>query len=261
MTIAEKITRAKNDLDEVYTAGYEKGKAEVIPSGDYSEGFTAGKQAEYDAFWDVFQSNGNRTNYSYGFGGEGWTKELFKPKYDMYIDAAGAMFYQCGINGDIAEICANAGVKFDTSKATNFATFAGWSLITRFGEIDTTSAWDASLNNAFYACYNLHTIDKLILKSTGTQTFVNTLFYGCTALKNITIEGTIGKTISFADSPLTADSAISVITHLKSFYEASDAYSQTLTFSASTWAALDGLLSPANTTWRYYVEQELAWNT
>ena len=26
MTIAEKITRAKNDLDAVYAAGYEKGK-------------------------------------------------------------------------------------------------------------------------------------------------------------------------------------------------------------------------------------------
>lgn len=235
----------------------------VTVGNDFNRGYEEGAKAEYDRFWDTFQSNGNRTNYSYGFGGDGWTKELFKPKYDMYIDDAGAMFYRSGINGDIAEICANAGVKFDTSKASNFSTFAGWSLITRFGEIDTTSAWDASLNNSFYACYNLHTIDKLILKSTGTQTFVNTLFFGCTALKNITIEGTIGQSINFADCPLTVASMESIIDALAD-YRTTNTNVYTLTFSDACWASLDEAHPEIVSGWdsyKNYISVNYGWNT
>ena len=255
MNTSEKLKTIAENVDKVYKAGRSV--------GGYDNGYEAGQKAEYDAFWDTFQSNGNRTNYSYGFGGDGWTKELFKPKYDMYIDDAGAMFYRSGINGDIAEICANAGVKFDTSKVSNFATFAAWSVITRFGEIDTISAWDASLNNSFYSCNNLHTIDKLILKSTGTQTFVNTLFYGCTALKNITIEGTIGKTISFVDCPLSVASMESIISHSKNYQGTSGQYTQTITFSTACWAAYNEAHPELATGWdniQGWISMNLGWN-
>ena len=56
MTIAEQITRAKADLDEVYAAG---------------------KQAEYDAFWDAYQSNGERASYENAFSGRGWNDITF----------------------------------------------------------------------------------------------------------------------------------------------------------------------------------------
>jgi hypothetical protein len=46
MTREEKVLQLKQDFDEVYDAG---------------------KQAEYDAFWDVFQNNGNRTDYARAF--------------------------------------------------------------------------------------------------------------------------------------------------------------------------------------------------
>ena len=35
------------------------------------------------AFWDVYQQNGVRTSYDGAFGGEGWTTEIFKPKYNI----------------------------------------------------------------------------------------------------------------------------------------------------------------------------------
>lgn len=69
MSIAEKITRAKADLDEVYAAG---------------------KQAEYDAFWDDFQKNGERRNYHYAFFSRWnlgcWSDKTFKPKYPIICD-------------------------------------------------------------------------------------------------------------------------------------------------------------------------------
>lgn len=70
MTIAEKMLRAKTDYDEVYKAG---------------------KQAEYDAFWDAFQENGNRSNWWAGFAY--WNDTAFKPKYPLSgIEAHNYMF-------------------------------------------------------------------------------------------------------------------------------------------------------------------------
>ena len=255
MTIAEKITRAKNDLDEVYTAGYEKGKAEVIPSGDYSEGYEAG----LNSLWDSVQYSGTRTDYSYAFAN--WYIEYIRPPYKVVpktvTGIANAFLYCKGLKKLEAEY-------FDLSQKTYGTGYnRGYdymcAVCTDLEEIeDIGLVPQCSYQYAFSSCSKLHTIAKL--GSDETTTFTDA-FAWCNALKNITIEGTIGKSISFAQSPLTADSAISVITHLKSYRGTSNAYSQTLTFSASTWAALDGLFSPANTTWRYYVEQELAWNT
>lgn len=53
--------------------------------GSYDQGFAAGKQAEYDAFWDVYQQNGYRTDYNFAFAGNGWTDETYNPKYPINI--------------------------------------------------------------------------------------------------------------------------------------------------------------------------------
>lgn len=47
--------------------------------GDVDAAYNAGKQAEYDRFWDAFQQNGTRTNYERAF--RRWTDEIYKPKY------------------------------------------------------------------------------------------------------------------------------------------------------------------------------------
>ena len=48
---------------QVYDAGVAEGRAQ----GGYTEGFDAGRQAEYDAFWDTYQLNGTRTEYRSAF--------------------------------------------------------------------------------------------------------------------------------------------------------------------------------------------------
>ena len=61
--------------------------------GDYQTGFEAGKQAEYDSFWNAFQKNGTRTAYKYAF--YNWHSDCFKPKYDLKPTVANYMFYDC----------------------------------------------------------------------------------------------------------------------------------------------------------------------
>ena len=74
-----------------YTRGVDDGKA---------TGYMEGKQAEYDAFWDIYQRNGTRTNYCYAFAGDGWCKDNFKPKYPIVPSAtwgAMGMFFHFGL--------------------------------------------------------------------------------------------------------------------------------------------------------------------
>lgn len=250
MTIDDKVRRAKDDLDRVYAAGREAGRAD----GGFGEGYEAAR-AE---LWNGLQNGGTRTDYMYAFAY--WASEYIRPTRKVVPTApygANNTFYYCRSVKKIEKDY------FDFSQKEYggngyYYTFTTCSALETVEDIGLIP--QPSYNYAFAWCIKLETIAKI--GADETTTFKGT-FTSCSTLKNITVEGTIGQSVSFADSPLTADSAISVITHLKSFHGASNAYSQTLTFSAKTWAALDalGAASPANTTWRHYVEQELAWNT
>lgn len=66
MTTAEKILRAKADIDAVYEAGKAQG-------GDN----------HYDTFWDIYQEKGKKLNYNFAFAGSSWNAEIFKPKYPL----------------------------------------------------------------------------------------------------------------------------------------------------------------------------------
>ena len=67
----------------------------------------------------------------------------------------------------------------------------------------------------FSACYGLVTIDKLILKSDGSQTITN-VFNQCYDLENITVEGVIGNDINLQwSTKLTHDSLMNVINALQ----------------------------------------------
>lgn len=171
-----------------------------------------GMQAEYDRFWDAYQQNGNRTNYEGAFYGTGWTQTIFKPKYDITVTgSAYNIFRACKLSVDLVQLLDGLGVTFDLSKSNNLQYAFYGSAFTHIGVVDTTTS--PTLNNTFNSAGSLVTIDKLILKSEGDQTFTNA-FNGCRSLENITIEGTIGDGINFSYSPLSHDSLISIITHL-----------------------------------------------
>ena len=178
--------------------------------------FDAGKKAEYDAFWDLVQENGNRTNYDFCFAGEAWSVDNFKPKYHIQPTSCQNMFAYWGTySGRIGAIDFR-GFPIDFSKSKLVANcFYGNLFVVAVGEINTTSV--NGLSNFFSTCPNLHTIEKFVVKESGENTYYNTFNY-CIKLENITFEGVIGNDISFGDSPLlTHDSLMSIINHLKDF--------------------------------------------
>jgi hypothetical protein len=189
--------------------------------------YEAGKKADHDEFWDAFQSDGTLTSYSYAFAYGRWNDETFKPKYDIKPTSANFMFaYNNNVGTgtsskycitDLSACFERTGTKLDTSSAIEMQqVFYMGKGFTRLPPISFENCIE--LSATFYGCTELRTIDKLILKSDGTNTFTKNSwdfpFGQCTALKNITIEGSVGDSINLSHSPLTAESLVSVVEHL-----------------------------------------------
>lgn len=144
--------------------------------------YEEGRQAEYDAFWDIYQENGTRATYINAFYYKYWDDKTYNPKYAMIV----------------------------TGSATS--AFA-YSRITDT-KVDVDISNSGNITGLFQSCERLITIRKLIVSE--ATPFVSTSFSGCKKLIDITIEGTIGVSISFPNSPdLSAASADSIINALK----------------------------------------------
>lgn len=111
MSIADKLTTIAENQQRVYDAGfavadrhgqitanlrYQEGLEEGYQNGK-TDGISQGEQNAYNDFWDTFQQNGNKSSYLCSFG-DGWTDELFKPKYPINATSnADRMFHGSGI--------------------------------------------------------------------------------------------------------------------------------------------------------------------
>lgn len=140
--------------------------------------YEAGKQAEYDAFWDAFQKNGTRTNYDYTF--RRWENGFYNPKYPITI-ASGIASYN----------------------ATNITD-------TKVPIVVSTPTMTTTFANSVY----LVTIPILDVSSVTTS--FDRIFSSCNKLANLTIVGTInanGFVVSDCKN-LTHDSLMSIITAL-----------------------------------------------
>lgn len=217
--IAERLERIARNEQLIYNAGVEKGKAEAEKDGykrGYADGIEQGKQAEYDAFWDEFQNNGNRTNYAYAFYGSGsgeFWGERFAPKYDMQPTDATSMFqYSYNSTINLKERLAKNGVKLDFSKCTSMGSCFNYSSLGDLPELDLRSL--SAIPLMFYDCRS-KVIDKIILKADGSQTFTNP-FNACKSLEEIRFEGVIGqKGLNFQwATKLSHDSIESIINAL-----------------------------------------------
>ena len=223
MTTAEKLTKIAENQSKV---------------------FEAGKQAEYNRFWDSFQQNGNRNYYYAGFSSYGWTNETFKPKYSMNVSTSALMFYSSLIKGDLVELLDDLGVTLDFSQSTNMSSTFALSMFSRVGVVDITSTI-SSLSQLFYNCYYLETIDKLILRADGNNNFTaGNHFTGCGELKNITIEGVIGTTgFNMQYSPKLSKSSITSVINALSTTTSGLTVTLSKTakesaFTADEWSAL-----------------------
>ena len=234
MSVNEKMTAIADAIRE------KTGKTETLGLDAMAVGvgevYEAGQKSEYDRFWDTFQQYGTRTDYSNGFGA-GWKDALFKPKYDLIPTNGYMMFRSSGIS-DLK----NLSVKLDFSKVTNVQYMFQWSAVKYLGVVDIRAITNVP-SSMFAYTSSLVTIDKLILKDDGTQRLETGMFASASALRDLTIEGVIGTSLSFKSCKnLSKESIISIINALSD-----DKTGLTLTlsitakeaaFTADEWATL-----------------------
>lgn len=151
------------------------------------EVYDAGKKAEYDAFWDNFQNNGERNDYRYAFAM--WADDIFYPKHDITCQAETTyMFLQSTIK-NIKQRLIDLGVEFSMEGVTRCTSMFNSAKITHLPTIDISSCGTYTASVLAY-CNNLIEV-KLIVSENNTFT---TAFVNDFALENLTIEGTIGQT-------------------------------------------------------------------
>ena len=189
----------------------------------------AGKQAEYDAFWDVYQNYGNPTRYHYAFTGSKWNDTNFKPKYDIVLNSETSNYLFN--DSDITEINVN---------------------------IDTRNnkAW----YQIAYGATKLQKIQKIILKDDGSQVTQGP-FTDAKKLTYVRFEGKIGVSASMSACPLDLNSAKNVIEHLMDYAGTDNDMTYKITFSDTTKALLEaeGATSPNGNTWLDYANDK-GWN-
>lgn len=226
MTVASELIRAKEDYREVYNAGIDKGKA----IGGYDQGLEDGKQAEYDAFWDIYQEKGKRVHYAYAFAGGGWTKDTFKPKYQLN-NITNCLYMFCCFNlpagngglYDLKQGLSDMDIVFDISKATNIANMFSSSKISVVPTLDCSGMETVA---TFLGYSSIETIEKMIVNEGHRFDYS---FSNADKLKNIVFEGVIGKSVSFQWSPLLSrDSIVNIVNTLSTA-----ASGQTLTLSGT----------------------------
>ena len=193
MSIAEKLTTIAENQQRVYDKG---------------------KQSAYDEFWDLFQQNGNRTNYQYGICGYGWTVDTFKPKYSIIPTHANGIFQYCGVQADLGQLFKDRGLTLDLSKCTNSDQMFTGSYFTTLPILDFRKVTSSSYIT-FSSCTNLTKIELIMLSDSGNQKFSSS-FNSCSALADIRFSGVIGQTLDMKSSPLNKASIENIIEHLSS---------------------------------------------
>ncbi len=195
--------------------------------------YEAGKQAEYDAFWDSYQDYGNRDYYSGAFGGAGWVENIDKMKYPIKLGAYRAcceyMFEY--FNRDKA---GNAPLydMTELSKKIDFSQVMSANNTFNNARIKnlTCDFSNAESLNSTFSGGNGGIIENLTLKVTDKcKNFTATFSYQ-TAMTTIrfTDDSIIAASISFNHSPLTKESITNIINTLSSSVSG-----KTATFSKS----------------------------
>lgn len=207
-------------------------KFEVIADAVYE----AGQKSEYDKFWDIFQQNGERTDYIAAFGAQ-WTPEIFKPKYPIRPTSAYFMLFNntgAGIYiSDFVEFGDNLALKQSKSPEKNpdeFDKYGHYQLIDysncqnaaygisclkspHFGVLDFGKC--TRMDNLFYGHnsgenleYSVQKIDEFI--SSEVTKFDTTTFQHAIRLKDIKMSGVVATSINFGTCPLNKQSLKSV---------------------------------------------------
>lgn len=177
--------------------------------------YDAGKKAEYDAFWDNYQENGNRNNYRYAFYRTNWNDNNFKPKYNIVPSSDGQYIFQnCSVT-DIKGILERQGVILDFSKTPNLYYCFANAKVTRLPELNCTKC--TNFQNMFGGCSSLVSIDKITISDKASGDYFQRMFFNCSALESVIFDGVINGDIAVDNSPLLSkESILSLLNVMKS---------------------------------------------
>lgn len=243
----EFVCNADDGYGEVYLEGYYNGIVGVSVTNkmSYAEGVEQGKTERDLEWWNDYQGVDDEETYlSFLFAGYRWGAKTFTPQFDIKCyhtstALATQMFYQHNANGtpyDMAAHLDELGVVLDTSKFAAMGQCFRYAAISRVGTIDTTAITSTANSAHLFANSKLVTIDKIVTK-TRSYDWSGNEFLGCSLLENLTIDGEIGNNkLNFTDCPLTNDSLMSIIKHLKDFSGTGE--TRSITFGASNLAKL-----------------------
>lgn len=218
-------------IKEGKSIGYAEGKTDGVEEGKneaYSEiqdlnaeleqtlyGTDTGGKSFYDEFWDSVLNENTMRNFQNLFAGWGWNDTTFYPNKDIIVSGGrgDGMFARSNIT-NIKQRLIDCGVKLDLSKCTNLYQTFLYSTTSELPEISALNS--TTFQQTFSDCAKLVTIDKLILKSDGSQTWASA-FHNTQTIENIVIEGVIGQNGFNIQqcTKLTHDSLMSIINALK----------------------------------------------
>ena len=222
MSIADKLTTIAENEQKVY----EKGRTD-----------------ENREFWKKLIGDGVG---ACSFSGSTWNDDTFKPTQDIVftINNGNWLFSLNNITSVKASLAIH-GVKFDTSRL-NGLSYGFYNIKSiDLPELDLRGLKNRNttqISNGLCTNTNLVTIDKIILPETwGTITNHNGFLQNNKSLQNVTFEGVIPCSLNVSASPLTAESVLSIITHLADYAGTSNAGAYTLTLSDTSKTAMANL--------------------
>ncbi len=226
-------------IGEISMIGQTFGKAE-----GYAQGLEEGKQAEHEAFWEnVLDKDMNACGSR--FAGRSWNDYTFRPTKDIKPTGTCAnMFNACAIT-DLVGILRSCGVQLDVSgcsgRVDSMFGYSPYLTTVPFLDVrNSTRNGTSELSAMFDTCPKLHTIEGIYLKEDGTTGWGSSAFYGCSALENLTLYGTIGRNglnVSWS-TKLTHDSLMSIINALADYSEDTSGTAWAVTLGAANLAKL-----------------------
>lgn len=202
-----------------------------MPNG-VNEVYEAGKQAEYDRFWDNFQKtfDGSVLEFCRNlFCGGGWNKENLKPKYKMTPTLADGMFLNCGIYASEPIDFSAIKDKFDFSKARDFIdTFSNAYMVNI--DIDVPSQITNIARMFKSNSFPQYSPNHISLKVSETVINWTETFSYCINLTDLCFKdgSVISRSVDLSRSPLTVESMKSVMNALKDYSAIGGTYTLTL---------------------------------
>lgn len=207
--MSKEIARKSITVAENMQGVYDKGFADGLAQGGGDDRYYQLQFGEY------IQHNGTRTDYQQAFRTWNNLKAAIRPLYDIKPTTAAYMFYATLGNADqtisLPELSKELGIVFDFSNCKDLRYAFSYAKVSDAGYVDLRNCDNAGVSCMFLGSHDVETA-HLRIPDDGMLDIGATSFNYSYGMKNLTIEGVIGKNFNIKESSkLTADSIRNII--------------------------------------------------